>query len=71
MPKPPGIQLGNGPDGPTLRVSRITRTEDLLWDAVETAQAEGWDAKRFVSEAREAWEDTRKRALRDELNEFS
>lgn len=39
-----------------LRVTFPSRSEDAIWEAVETAICEGWDARRFKIEAAEAWE---------------
>ena len=68
--KPLGISLTVGATGPRLGCSRPSRTEDLLWDAVEQAQIEGWTPKRLIAEMREAWEYQRKLDIEGELKEF-
>jgi hypothetical protein len=41
-----------------FRIVKSSRTEDLIWDAVEEAVHAGWDPTRFVREARQAWANT-------------
>lgn len=56
MSKPSGLSLGIGEDGlPHFQVNRATRTEDAIWDAVETAINEGWTPEQFRNEAADAW----------------
>jgi len=39
-----------------MRVNVATKTEDAIWDAVETAVIEGWTPEQFRMECAEAWE---------------
>ena len=55
----------------SLRVTGTGRAENLIWDAVEEAQIEGWSSKRFVAEFREAWEECRNRETEQELKDFA
>lgn len=40
-----------------FRIRKPTRTEDAIWNAVETAIEEGWTPQDFVRELRSAWGD--------------
>lgn len=57
--KPPGVSLTMNEYGPSLRVTRPSRAEDLIWEAVQEAQAEGRTPEWFVREVREAWAQAR------------
>lgn len=39
-----------------LQVSRPSRAEDAVWDAIEAAIAVGWTPERFKQEVVEAWQ---------------
>lgn len=56
MSKPTGLSLGIGSEGLRMRVNVATKTEDAIWDAVETAVIEGWTPEQFRMECAEAWE---------------
>ena len=71
MSKPNGVSLMIGPQGPELRVAKITRAQDLIWDAVEQAQIERLSPKEFIAEVREAWKECAERTLKDDLKELS
>ena len=51
--KPLGVSLAVNPIG--LSVSRPSRAEDAVWEAVEAAIEAGWSPKRFKDEAADAW----------------
>lgn len=63
--KPLGIQLGIGPNGPTLGCRMPTSVEDKVWDAVQEAIEAGWTVEQFRRECAEAW----KGLLRDRMND--
>jgi hypothetical protein len=54
----------------SMQVVRPTRAEDKVWDAVQEAVAEGWTAKRFLAEARDAWADALKDAAKSDDDDF-
>lgn len=60
--KPNGIMLDA--DG-RLKVRPISKAEDAIWDAVETAINEGWDARKFRSEVADAWDERLKEDAKD------
>ena len=64
--KPNGIKVGLCGNGQlTFRAIQPTRAEDAIWDAVEAAINEGWDARRFRLEAAEAWTERLKQDAAD------
>jgi hypothetical protein len=66
--KPLGVNFGlNGRGQVALNVRKPSRTEDAVWNAVEEAHMEGWTPEQFLSEVRSAWDESRTRALKDEL----
>lgn len=71
MPKPPGIGFGITEGGDLrLSVTKSSRAEDLIYDAVQEAQSEGMTPTRFVSIARSAWSTTREEQTKHEDDEF-
>ena len=64
--KPNGIAIGLHADGQlSFRATHPTRTEDAIWEAVECAINEGWDARRFRNEVASAWSDILKQSVED------
>ena len=64
--KPNGIEVGLYHNGQlTFRATQPTRTEDAIWDAVEIAINEGWDAHRFRNEVADAWADKLKQDAKE------
>lgn len=70
MPKPPGIGLSVREGAVTLSISKTSRAEDAIYDAVEEAQNEGMSPTRFVEIARSAWGTTREEQAAAEDREF-
>lgn len=70
MPKPPGIGFNIREGALTLGVTKSSRAEDLIYDAVQEAQNEGMTPTRFVTIARSAWETTREEQTKHEDDEF-
>ena len=54
--KPPGLEMSLHGGSLHMGVTRSSRTEDKVWEAVEEAISEGWTPTRFIAEAREAWD---------------
>ena len=65
--KAPGVRIY--PDG-SMRVTKSTRAEDMIWDAVQEALNEGMSPKSFRLEVISAWEEASKERLEDELREL-
>ena len=66
MMKPTGIAIGLLTDGQlSFRTTQPTRTEDAIWEAVELAINEGWDARKFRSEAAAAWSERLREDAKD------
>jgi len=68
--KPLGISMGLNERGISLRVNQITKTEDAIWDAVETAIRENWSPEQFKNEVIMAWESTLKDYANDARKVF-
>ena len=63
--KPLGLNMGFGKDGLALSVTRPTRVEDAVWEAVEEAIAAGWTPERFRNEAADAWRERLQEEAKD------
>jgi hypothetical protein len=68
--KPPGLRLGLSQTGLTMCVTRLTYTEDKIWDAVETAISSGWTVAQFKKEAATAWSESLKDIAKDADKEW-
>lgn len=55
MPKPNQLAIGVTEGGPGFFVRKISRTEDKIWEAVETAWLDGWSFEQLKREVTEAW----------------
>ena len=65
--KPSGIALTISGG---MRVTRPTKAEDLIWEAVQEAQAAGWTAKQLRIEFAEAWSESLKRQAAEDAKHF-
>jgi hypothetical protein len=57
MSKPLGLSIGIGESGLSFEVSRPSKVEDAIWEAVEQAIAHGWTPEQFKRECASAWSD--------------
>jgi hypothetical protein len=53
-----------------LQVTRPTRAEDAIWEAVKAAIAAGMTPRQFRIEAASAWEDELRQAAKDATREL-
>jgi hypothetical protein len=69
--KPLGVTLNIDARGaPVMRMARISRAEDAIWEAVLEAQSAGWTPQQFIREARQAWAESRAQSAKDETATF-
>ena len=71
MGKPTGIELRLSGDAVVLGVTRSSRAEDSIYEAVEDAIAASLTPTQFIRIAREAWEYNRKEQAKGEDSEFA
>lgn len=63
--KPSGIRLTAGAGGIGLHVTRPSRVEDAVWEAVSEAICAGWTPEQFSSECAGAWDETLDESRKD------
>ena len=68
--KPLGVSLRIQEGLPVLRCAQPTKAEDAVYEAVEQAIEQGWTPRRFIAEARQAWQEFRNEAMKTEMKEF-
>jgi hypothetical protein len=54
-----------------MKITRSSRVEDKIWDAVEEAVNAGWDAQRFIREAHDGWAHKLSEDAKDADKEFA
>lgn len=70
MSKPCGISMNMLGGMPSMLVTMPTTTENAIWDAVEAAADSNTTPDDFMREVREAWETTKQKRLKWELDDL-
>ena len=63
-------QIRGTAERPRLSVTRSSNVEDKIYEAVREAVICGWDVRRFLSEAQEAWDYEMREMRKDAAEEF-
>lgn len=69
--KPLGLRLGIDESGLRMSVSRPSKVEDAVWEAVEKAIEAGWTPQQFKNEISDAWREKLRDAAKDAVEVLS